>query len=36
MQTLELYSQWETIEVLSKVDDRVSQIVSTYLRASST
>lgn len=24
---------WETIEVLSKVDDRVSQIVSTYLPA---
>ncbi|KAG1889941.1 NAD(P)-binding protein [Suillus subluteus] len=24
---------WETIEVLSKVDDRVSQIVSTYLLA---
>ncbi|KAG2054868.1 NAD(P)-binding protein [Suillus hirtellus] len=27
---------WETIEVLSKVDDRVSQIVSTCLPASST
>ncbi|KAG2097553.1 uncharacterized protein F5147DRAFT_583476 [Suillus discolor] len=27
---------WETIEVLSKVDDRVPQIVSTYLPASST
>ncbi|KAG1787020.1 uncharacterized protein HD556DRAFT_1434556 [Suillus plorans] len=27
---------WETIEVLSKVDDRVSQIVNTYLPASST
>lgn len=27
---------WETVEVLSKVDDRVSQIVNTYLPASST